>query len=228
MGNTSSINERSEKEKRERERIERLDICFLCNDKIKGNIIGYPNEQYYNLFQQYEDRENSSSYAVCGNCNNIDTNRYYVKIHKERMKKEQYIKLRISQFNIDAMNEWDIKNSYYQKSICVKIPETIYWREYKYDYIQSIEHDKIIINESWLEICDDYRKKCMNRWKFANTILGMDSFTYNMFDRISEYLREKIIIYLQEEGNTHDTKDRWEKEQVGNIITFRRVGISIL
>jgi hypothetical protein len=222
MGNTSSINERSEKEKRERERIERLDICFLCNEKIKGNIIGYPNEQYYNLMKQYEERENASSYAVCGNCNSIDTNRYNVKIHKERMKKEQYDKLHITQVNIDAMNEWDIKNSYHMNSVCVKNLENIYWKEYRCEEIQKIEHDIIIINKNYSEAYADYRKKEKDRWTFANTILGMDQYTYSMFHRITEYLREKMIIYLQEEGDTY-VNDRWEKEENGNAITFKRI-----
>jgi hypothetical protein len=200
MGNTSNKEKRQNKEYMRK----KLEHCFLCKKKIEG-FINYPNEQYMNYLLLTKSMNEGSiekiGYSVCGNCNNVDTNRYNIKIHKDRLTTEQYNKLRITPFNVKALYEWDIKNSYYHKTVYVKSPEYTYWKEYSPQSIQSLELDKITINENWRTNEVDYYKKRSDRWEFAQKILGMDMYTYSDFCSITYHLHEKIAIFLPEEGN---------------------------
>jgi hypothetical protein len=227
MGNTSNKSD----EKKDMRKIP--ENCFLCKEKIEVNNGGFPNERYYNYVELSrvfgKDINEPFEYAICGNCNNVDINRNIVKIHKDRLKKKQYNKSHITDLDIDAMNEWDILNSYYHEEtlyVCDMNSGHPIWTEYKGHRILKIEKDKIIINENGDEASYKFYRLYKARREFATTILGMDN--YSTFYHISYDLMRKIVIYLRGEGDTNPGNDRWEKEQVGDIITFRRVGISIL
>jgi hypothetical protein len=229
MGNTSSTYEEAWIKKVDYTE-KALEKCFLCKEKV-AYPLSFPNERYYNSLQRsryYNTEEDVPyGYSVCGNCNKIESNHYNISTHKTKLKLEQYNKLGISPFIIEKLHEWDIKNSLYHQTLQVHGDKTCSYmfKGYGSESILKIEKDKIVIYDG----PNPYTLRGYYRRIFATNILGMDNGDYNRFRDITEQLNEKVVIYLKEEGDTYDEKkDRWEKEQVGDIITFRRIGVSLI
>jgi hypothetical protein len=195
MGNTSSTYEEAWGKKVDYTQ-KALEKCFLCKEEKVDVWMSFPNERYYNSLQRsryYNTGEDVPyGYSVCGNCNKIESNHFYISTHKTKLKLEQYNKLGISPFIIEKIHEWDIKNSLYHQTLQVHGEKNYpyIFKGYDSECILKIEDDKIVIYDG----PKPYTLRSHYRRQFATNILGMDNRNYNRFRDITEQLNENIII----------------------------------